>query len=222
MSELTQEFVQECLDRHPYGVDLSKLILDIAQGANAAEALLSRVSRSDIIEWLGYQIEILVDEPVKNSAQERASAEMLLGYLEKTKAEGSPGLVIDVERDAVEELGAGPKYYQVFNVTIRYEGAELAEPAPDSEGEYKDGKWVAEPVKWPALLEGLIPLPELVSEEPEVEEEEVDEPGAHEQREQAVLREIERGTAGGTLERAEEGTIDMPGPEPSRTPDLFR
>jgi hypothetical protein len=222
MSELTQEFVQECLDRHPYGVDVSKLILDIAQGANAAEALLSRVSRSDIIEWLGYEIEILLEPAVKPPIEERNSAEMLLGYLEKTKAEGSPGLVIDVELDAVEELGAGPKYYQVFNVTIRYEGAELAEPAPDSEGEYKDGKWVAEPVKWPALLEGLIPLPELVSEEPEVEEEEVDEPGAHEQREQAVLREIERGTAGGTLERAEEGTIDMRGPEPSKTPDLFR
>jgi hypothetical protein len=100
---------------------------------------------------------------------------------------------------------------------------QLAEPAPDSEGEYKDGKWVAEPAKWPALLEGLMPLPELVSEEPEVEvEEEVDQPGEHEQREQAVLREIERGTAGGTLERADEGTIDMRRPEPSRTPDLFR
>jgi hypothetical protein len=224
MAELNEQFIQECLDRHPYNTDMSKLILEIAQGANVTETLLSRVSRSDIIEWLGYEIQILLEPAVKPPIEERNSAELLLGYLEKTKADGSPGLVIDVEREAVEELGVGPKYYQVFYVTIRYEGAELAEPAPDSEGEYKDGKWVAEPAKWPALLEGLMPLPELVSEEPEVEveEEEVDQPGEHEQREQAVLLEIERGTAGGTLERADEGTTDMRRPEPSRTPELFR
>ena len=88
----------------------------------------------------------------------------LLGYLDKTKAEGSHGLVVEVEREAPEELGVGFKDYHVFNVTIRYEKAELANCAPDSEREYQDGKWVAEPAKWPALLEGPIPLPKLASE----------------------------------------------------------
>jgi hypothetical protein len=221
MSELTQEFVQECLDRHPYGVDVSKLILDVAQGANAAEALLSRVSRSDIIEWLGYQIEILVDEPVKNPTQERASAEILLGYLEATKGEGSRGLYVEVERQGVEELGAGPKYYQVFDVTIRYEEAELALMAPDSEGQFNEGKWVAHPVKWPPLLAGLVPLPELVSDEPEIEVEE-DQEDDHAKREQDLLREIERSTAGVAFERADEGPAQMQRHELPRTPDLFR
>jgi hypothetical protein len=221
MSELTQEFVQECLDRHPYGVDVSKLILDVAQGANAAEALLSRVSRSDIIEWLGYQIEILVDEPVKNPTQERASAEILLGYLEATKGEGSRGLYVEVERQGVEELGAGPQYYQVFDVTIRYEEAELAVMAPDSEGQFNEGKWVAHPVKWPPLLAGLVPLPELVSDEPEIEVEE-DQEDDHAKREQDLLREIERSTAGVAFERADEGPAQMQRHEPPRTPDLFR
>jgi hypothetical protein len=222
MSELTQEFVQECLDRHPYGVDVSKLILDIAQGANAAEALLSRVSRSDIIEWLGYQIEILVDEPVKNPTQERASAEILLGYLEATKGEGSRGLYVEVERQGVEELGAGPEYYQVFDVTIRYEEAELAVMAPDSEGQFNEGKWVAHPVKWPPLLAGLVPLPELVSEEPEIEVEK-DREDDYPKREQDLLREIERGALGGTLERIEERPTPMHrSVEPPATPDLFR
>ena len=222
MSELTKEFVQECLDRHPYGVDVSKLILDIAQGANAAEALLSRVSRSDIIEWLGYQIEILVDEPVKNPTQERASAEILLGYLEATKGEGSRGLYVEVERQGVEELGAGPQYYQVFDVTIRYEEAELAVMAPDSEGQFNEGKWVAHPVKWPPLLAGLVPLPELVSEEPEIEVEE-DQEDDHPKREPDLLLEIARGALGRTLERIEEGPTPMHrSVEPPATPDLFR
>ena len=41
MGVLTEQFVQECLDRHPYDIDMSKLILEIAQGRNVADALLA-------------------------------------------------------------------------------------------------------------------------------------------------------------------------------------
>jgi hypothetical protein len=228
MGVLTEQFIQECLDRHPYDIDMSKLILEIAQGRNVTDALLARVSRPDIIGWLGNEMEVIIDALVpalaEKAAGERNNAETLLGYLEQTKAEGSAGLVVEVERDAAEELGQGSKYCQQFDVTIRFEGAELATWAPDSEGEYRDGKWVAEPVKWPPLLEGLILLPELVSEEPgvEVEEADVDYAGQHEKREQELLREIQRGRAGAAFERADEGPAQMQRHEPPRTSDLFR
>jgi hypothetical protein len=202
----------------------SKLISEIAQGANATGVLLSPLARSEIIEWLGNEIEALVDEPVLPKVGEAArnNGEILLGYLEKTKTEGSPGLVVDVERDAPEESFSGPKYYQVFYVTIRYEGAELASSAPDSEGEYKDGKWLAEPVKWSDFLEGIIPLPELVIEEPEVEEQEAGEAREEEKREREVSREIDRAIAGSALERAREVPTDTRRGESPGTPDLFR
>ena len=74
MGVLTEQFIQECLDRQDS--DVSKLILKIAQGANATEALLARASRSDIIEWLGNEIEVLVDElAVENAAGERNNAQ---------------------------------------------------------------------------------------------------------------------------------------------------
>ena len=224
MGVLTQEFVQECLDRHPFGIDVSKLISEIAQGANATDVLLSPLDRSEITEWLGNEIEALVDEPVLPKVGEAArnNGEILLGYLEKTKDEGSSGLVIDVERDAPEESALGSKYYQVFYVTARYEGVELASCAPHSEGEYKDGKWIAQPVKWSAFLEGLIPLPKLVSEEPEVEEQEAGEAREEEKREREVSREIDRAIAGSALEPAQEGLTDTRRCESPGTPDLFR
>jgi hypothetical protein len=72
MGVLTEQFVQECLDRHPYDIDMSKLILEIAQGRNVADALLARVSRSDIIEWLGNEMEVIVDALVPALAQQAA------------------------------------------------------------------------------------------------------------------------------------------------------
>ena len=72
MGVLTEQFVQECLDRHPYDIDMSKLILEIGQGWNVADALLARVSRSDIIEWLGNEMEVIVDALVPALAQEAA------------------------------------------------------------------------------------------------------------------------------------------------------
>ena len=63
---------------------------------------------------------------LKNGSLDRNNAEISLGYLEKTKAETSPGLKFEVEPVAdPEELGAEGKYYQEFDVTIRYEGVEL-------------------------------------------------------------------------------------------------
>ena len=220
MAELTQQFIQECLDQHSLGVDMAELILEIAQGRNTTEALLARLSRDEILCWLGNEMEAIVEAIVPKPVDDvsRNHAEMLLGYLDSTKAEGSPGLHVEVERESPEELDE-VKYYQVFNVTIRYEEAELAVMAPDSEGEFKEGRWVAEPVKWPPLLASLVALPALESEEPEIEVEEDD----HAKREQDLLREIERGTLGGPLERIEEGPAQMHRPvEPPETPDLFR
>jgi hypothetical protein len=69
---LTEQFIQECLDRHPYDIDMSKLILEIAQGRNVTDALLARVSRRDIIEWLGNEMEVIVDGLVPALAQQAA------------------------------------------------------------------------------------------------------------------------------------------------------
>jgi hypothetical protein len=51
---------------------MSKLILQIAQGRNVTDALLARVSRRDIIEWLGNEMEVIVDGLVPALAQQAA------------------------------------------------------------------------------------------------------------------------------------------------------
>ena len=105
---------------------------------------------------------------------ERNNAEILLEYLEKTKAETSHGLQFEVEPvgDA-EELGAEGKYCQEFDVTIRNEGVKLGSCALESEGEYVPDKWVGESAQWPTLLQGLIPLPRVAIQEPQGQRQEV-------------------------------------------------
>ena len=222
MAEISEQFIQECLDQHRLEVNMAEVILEIAQGRDATEALLERVDRSDILSWLGNEMEAIVEamEPKPVDEVSRKNAAILLRYLDSTKAEGSAGLQVEVDPETPEELDE-IKYYQVFNVTIRYEEAELVLMAPESEGQFKEGTWVAEPVKWAPLLQGLVPLPELVSGEPEIEVEEEEDSA---KREQDVMREIERGTLGGTLERSEEGPAAQMyrAAEPPQTPDLFR
>ena len=223
MPELSEQFVEECLDQYPLGTELPKVFLEISKGASLTDALLSPLTRDDIIQLLTSKIETLVEAQASdNVTEERNAAEILLGYLGKTKPEASSGLVVDVDRDSVEEHGSGSKYYQGFNVTVWYDDCELLSLAPESGGEYKEGKWVAEPVKWPVAVEGLLPLPELVSEEPQVEEEEEDVAGEHEKREQVVLREIERSTTGGGFGPVEERTIETRQMDSPGTLDLFR
>ena len=108
MGKLTNEFVEEFLERHDG--DMTPLILDLAEGANATDALLKRLGRQEIIDWLQYEFEGLLMHGFKpaseNDFPERNNSELLLGYLEKTKAETSPGLQFEVEPlAAAEELG---------------------------------------------------------------------------------------------------------------------
>jgi hypothetical protein len=128
MGKLTNEFVKECLDRQDG--DVPQSILAIAEGANPVDALLERISREEILDWLKQEFDGLLMhgfEPLsENGGLETNNAEILLGYLEKTKAETSPGLKFEVEPVGdPEELRAEGKYYQEFAVTIRYEGVEL-------------------------------------------------------------------------------------------------
>jgi len=176
MGKLTNEFVEECLDRQDG--DVPQLILAIAEGANPIDALLERISREEILDSLQQEFDGLLMHGfgplLKNDGLERNNAEILFRYLEKTKAETSPGLKFEVEPVGdPEELGAEGKYYQEFDVTIRYEGVELGSCALESEGEHISGKWVRESAQWPTLLQGLIPLPAVVIEEPQREGQEV-------------------------------------------------
>jgi hypothetical protein len=176
MGKLTNEFVEECLDRQDG--DVPQLILAIAGGANPTDALLERMSRKEILDWLSEEFDGLLMhgfEPLlEDGGLERNNAEILLGYLEKTKAQTSPGLKFEVEPVGdPEELGAEGKYYEESDVTIRYEGVELGSCVLESEGQYVSGKWVSEPAQWPTLLPGLIPLPTVVIEEPQRESREV-------------------------------------------------
>jgi hypothetical protein len=153
MGKLTNEFVKECLDRQDG--DVPQLILAIAEGTNPADALLERISREEILDWLKQEFDGLLMqgfEPLSEDAGfERNNGEILLGYLEKTKAETSPGLQLEVQPVADPQLGNGSRYYQEFDVTIRYEGVELGSCALASEGEYISGKWVGESAQWPTL-----------------------------------------------------------------------
>jgi hypothetical protein len=125
------------------------LILAIAEGANPADALLKRISREEILDWLNQEFDGLLMhgfEPLlENGGLETNNAEILLGYLEKTKAETSPGLQFEVEPVGdPEKLGAEGKYYQEFDLTICYERVKLGSCALESEGEYVSDKWVGE------------------------------------------------------------------------------
>src|SRR5271166_7176466 len=177
MSKLTKEFVEGFLER--YDGDLSGPILDLADGGNPLHALLEGLDRKDIIDWLKGEFDGLLMhgfEPLlENGGLETNNAEILLGYLEKTKAETSPGLQFEVEPVGdPEKLGAEGKYYQEFDVTIRYEGVELGSCTLESEGEYVSDKWVGESAQWPTLLRGLIPLPTVAIQEPQGQRQEVD------------------------------------------------
>src|SRR5271166_4551629 len=177
MSKLTKEFVEGFLER--YDGDLSGPILDLADGGNPLHALLEGLDRKDIIDWLkGEFDELLMHgfEPLlEDGGLERNNAEILLGYLEKTKAETSPGLQFEIEAVGDPEKSYTPeKYIQEYDVSIRYEGTELGACALESEGAYISGKWVAESARWPTLLEGLIPLPRVAIEEPQHQGQEVD------------------------------------------------
>jgi hypothetical protein len=177
MGKLTNEFVEECLDRQDG--DVAQLILVIAEGGNPIAALLERLSRQDILDWLNEEFDGLLMhgfEPLlKNDGLERNNAEILLGYLEKTKAATSPGLQFEVQPLAdAKELGAEGKYYQECDVTIRYEGVELGSCVLESEGQYVSGKWVTEPAQWPTLLQGLIPLPTVAVQGAHRQNQEID------------------------------------------------
>jgi len=150
----------------------------IAEGANPTDALLEGFSRDEILDWLQEEFDGLLMhgfEPLpKNAGLERNNAEILFRYLEKTKAEKSPGLKFEVEPVGnPEELGAEGKYYQEIDVTIRYEGVELGSCVLESEGEYISGKWVGESAQWPTLLQGLVPLPRVAIDEPRHQRQEV-------------------------------------------------
>jgi hypothetical protein len=177
MGKLTNEFVEECLDRQDG--DVPQVILVIAEGADPIDALLERISREEIPDWLQQEFDGLLMhgfEPLlKNDGLERNNAEILLGYLEKTKSETSPGLKFEVEPLAdAKELGAEGKYYEEFDVTIRYEGVELGSCVLESEGRYVSGKWVTEPAQWPTLLQGLTPLPTVAVQGPHHQDQEID------------------------------------------------
>jgi hypothetical protein len=49
MGKLTNEFVEECLDRQDG--DVPQLILAIAEGANPTDALLEGLSREEMLDW---------------------------------------------------------------------------------------------------------------------------------------------------------------------------
>ena len=90
MAEISEQFIQECLDRHRLEVNTAEVILEIAQGRDATEALLERVDRSDIMWWLGNQMEAIVEamEPKPVDEVSRKNAEILLRYLEVRKRKG--------------------------------------------------------------------------------------------------------------------------------------
>jgi hypothetical protein len=143
------------------------------------DALLEGLSREEMLDWLNQEFDELLMhgfEPLlEDGGLERNNGEILLEYLEKTKAETSHGLQFEVEPVGdPEELGAEGKYYQEFDVTIRYEGVELGSCTLESEGEYVSDKWVGESAQWPTLLRGLIPLPTVAIQEPQGQRQEVD------------------------------------------------
>jgi hypothetical protein len=89
MGKLTNEFVEECLDRQDG--DVPQLILAIAEGANPTDALLEGLRRKEMLDWLQQEFDGLLMhgfEPLlEDCGLETNNAEILLGYLEKTKAE---------------------------------------------------------------------------------------------------------------------------------------
>ena len=153
-------------------------ILDIAGSADPVGSVLEYLNRKDIIEWLQYEFdELLVHgfEPVHHiDLPERKNSELLLAFLERTKAENSRGLQFEIQPVGDPEESSPEKYIQEYDVGIRYEGTELGACALESEGAYISGKWVAESARWPTLLEGLIPLPRVAIEEPQHQGQEVD------------------------------------------------
>jgi hypothetical protein len=106
---------------------------------------------------------------------ERKNSELLLAFLEKTKPENSRGLQFEIEAVGDPEEGYTPeKYIQAYEVSIRYEGTGLGTCALESEGAYISGKWVAESAQWPTLLQGVVPLPTVVIQEPQHQRQELD------------------------------------------------
>jgi len=177
MSKLTKEFVEGFLER--YDGDLSGSILDLADGGNPLHALLEGLDRKDIIKWLQEEFDGLLMhgfEPAQDiDLPERKNSELLLAFLEKTKPENSRGLQFEIEAVGDPEEGYTPeKYIQAYEVSIRYEGTELGTCALESEGAYVSGKWVAESAQWPTLLQGVVPLPTVVIQEPQHQRQEVD------------------------------------------------
>ena len=177
MSKLTKEFVEGFLER--YDGDLSGPILELADGGNPLHALLEGLDRKDIIEWLQEEFDGLLMhgfEPAQDiDLPERKNSELLLAFLEKTKPENSRGLQFEIEGVGDPEEGYTPeKYIQAYEVSIRYEGTELGTCALESEGAYISGKWVAESAQWPTLLQGVVPLPTVVIQEPQGQRQEVD------------------------------------------------
>jgi hypothetical protein len=177
MSKLTKEFVEGFLER--YDGDLSGPILELADGGNPLHALLERLDRKDIIEWLQEEFEGLLMHGFKPAQDidrpERKNSELLLAFLEKTKPENSRGLEFEIEAVGDPEEGYTPKkYIQAYEVSIRYEATELGTCALESEGAYISGKWVAESAQWPTLLRGLISLPRVAIQEPQGQRQEVD------------------------------------------------
>ena len=177
MSKLTKEFVEGFLER--YDGDLSGPILELADGGNPLHALLEGLDRKDIIEWLQEEFDGLLMhgfEPAQDiDLPERKNSELLLAFLEKTKPENSRGLQFEIEAVGDPEEGYTPeKYIQAYEVSIRYEGTELGTCALESEGAYISGKWVAESAQWPTLLQGVVPLPTVVIQEPQHQRQELD------------------------------------------------
>jgi hypothetical protein len=58
MGKLTNEFVEECLDRQDG--DVPQLILAIAEGANPTDALLEGLSREEMLDWLKQEFDGLL------------------------------------------------------------------------------------------------------------------------------------------------------------------
>ena len=175
--KLTKELVEGFLER--YDGDLSEPILDIAGSADPVGSLLEYLNRKDIIEWLQYEFDGLLMhgfQPAQDlELPERKNSELLLAFLEATKAENSRSLECDIKPVGdPEELHTPEKYIQEYDVSIRYEGTELGSCALESEGAYILGKWVAESAQWPTLLQGLIPLPTVAIVEPEGQRQEID------------------------------------------------
>src|SRR5260370_4918091 len=123
--KLTKESVEGFVER--YDGDLSGPILDIAGSADAVGSLLEYLNRKDIIEWLQYEFDGLLMhgfQPAQDlELPERKNSELLLAFLEATKAENSRGLECDIKPAGdPEELYTPEKYIQEYDVSIRYEG----------------------------------------------------------------------------------------------------